>query len=209
MEIKAKLKYLHISPRKVRLVADLLRGKDVKKAKAILDFTIKRAALPLRKLLNSAVANAWHNHRLKEDELYIQEINVNEGPRLKRYRARAQGQAYTIQKRSSHVSLVLGLKDKKSGQGRTKEGLKSQKLSEENKKPSSNTTLAKNPKVVITPSLPKTVPSAKKKLEKEVPKKPVAGREQLLKPKYERLKETQGRKPKPKSGWRIFRRKAF
>jgi large subunit ribosomal protein L22 len=107
MEVKAKLRYLRIAPRKVRLVADLIRGKKVDQARAILDFSLKRAAKPLRKLLDSAVANALHNFQLDEKTLSISKITVDEGPKLKRWRARARGRATEIQKKTSHVTLVL------------------------------------------------------------------------------------------------------
>jgi len=107
MEVKAKLNYLRIAPRKVRIVADLIRGKPVKEAKKILKFTVKRAAKPLLKLLNSAIANAKHNFNLDENNLYISKILVNEGPKLKRVFPRARGHADIIQKKTSHVTLVL------------------------------------------------------------------------------------------------------
>lgn len=107
MEVKAHLRYLRIAPRKVRLVADLIRGKTVKEAENILNFTTKRAALPLLKLLKSAIANAKHNFNLKEENLYISKILVNEGPRLKRVFPRARGRADIRQKKMSHVTIVL------------------------------------------------------------------------------------------------------
>jgi len=107
IQVKAKLNYLRISPRKVRLVADLIRGKRVIEAQNILDFTLKRAAKPLKKLLNSAVANAEHNFHLKKEDLYIASLQVNEGPKLKRWRARARGRAVEIQKKTSHITLIL------------------------------------------------------------------------------------------------------
>ena len=107
MEVTAKLRYLRIAPRKVRLVADLVRGKSVEEATHILNFTRKRAAKPLLKLLNSAVANASHNFQLKKENLYISKIVVNEGPKLKRWRPRARGVTYEIQKKTSHITLVL------------------------------------------------------------------------------------------------------
>jgi large subunit ribosomal protein L22 len=107
MKVKAHLRYLRIAPRKVRLVADLIRGKKVKEAKNILTFCRKKAAFPLLKLLNSAVANAEHNFKLKEDNLFVSEIFVNEGPRLKRIFPRARGRADIIQKKMSHVSISL------------------------------------------------------------------------------------------------------
>ena len=107
MEVIAKLRYLRIAPRKVRLVADLVRGKSVEEATHILNFTRKRAAKPILKLLNSAIANASHNFQLKKENLYISKIVVDEGPKLKRWRPRARGVAYEIQKKTSHITLVL------------------------------------------------------------------------------------------------------
>ena len=107
MEVKAKLKNLRMSPRKVRLVADLIRGLDCETAKAQLQFSLKKAALPLLKLLNSCIANAKHNFKLDESNLYISKIMVNEGPTLYRIMPRAFGRAFYIRKRTSHVILVL------------------------------------------------------------------------------------------------------
>lgn len=107
MRVTAKLNYLRIAPRKVRLVADLIRGKKVSEAKSLLDFSLKRGAEPLQKLLASAVANAKNNFQLEEEMLYISKITVDEGPKLKRWRARARGRAAEIQKKTSHISLVL------------------------------------------------------------------------------------------------------
>lgn len=107
MEVVAKLRYLRIAPRKVRLVVDLIRGKKVEEAQSLLQFTKKRAAKPILKLLNSAIANAKHNFNLDEKKLYISKILVNEGPKLKRQMPRARGQASMIQKKTSHITLVL------------------------------------------------------------------------------------------------------
>lgn len=107
MKITAKLRFLRIAPRKVRLVADLIRGKSVEEAQTILNFTQKRASTPLLKLLQSAIANAKHNFQSTEDNLYISEVRVDEGPKLKRWRPRARGQAFEIQKKTSHINLVL------------------------------------------------------------------------------------------------------
>jgi len=105
--VTAKLRHLRIAPRKVRLVADLIRGKTVEEAQTILRYTVKKAALPLFKLLKSAVASAKNNFQLEELNLYISKILVNEGPKLKRWRARARGSADEIQKKTSHVIIVL------------------------------------------------------------------------------------------------------
>ncbi len=113
MEIKAKLKYLRIAPRKVRLVADLVRGKGAVQAQSILRFTTNRSAKPLLKLLKSAVSNAKNSFQIEEANLYVAKITVDEGPKYKRFMPRARGQAYEIQKKTSHINLVLGLSDKK------------------------------------------------------------------------------------------------
>jgi len=111
MAITAKLRYLRIAPRKVRLVADLIRGKSVEEAQNILNFTQKKTAEPFSKLLKQAIANAKNNPpaggQMEEKNLYISTILVDEGPKLKRVRPRARGQANEIQKKTSHLTLVL------------------------------------------------------------------------------------------------------
>jgi large subunit ribosomal protein L22 len=107
MEIVSRLRYLKIAPRKVRLVADLIRGKKVERAQTVLNFTPKRASLPLMKLLNQALSNAKNNFQLDPVSLYISKITVDEGPKYKRWRARARGRADQIQKKTSHVILIL------------------------------------------------------------------------------------------------------
>ena len=107
MEVIAKLNYLRLAPRKVRLAADLLRGKSALEAERQLQFLTKRASGPLLKLLRSAVANAEHNFRLKKENLRVAKITVDEGPPLKRTRPRAFGRAFPIKKRTSHVTIVL------------------------------------------------------------------------------------------------------
>lgn len=107
MVVKAKLNNLRIAPRKVRLVADLIRGKNVDWAQSVLEMIVKRAAKPMSKLLKSAVANAENNFHLDKDNLYISKIMVNEGRKLKRWRARSRGRAFEIQKKTSHIILEL------------------------------------------------------------------------------------------------------
>jgi large subunit ribosomal protein L22 len=107
MAVTAKLKYLRIAPRKVRLIADLIRGKRIEEAQDILNFKVKKAGLPLLKLLKQAVANAKNNFQLDESNLYIAKILVDEGPKYKRWRARARGRAEEIQKKTSHITVVL------------------------------------------------------------------------------------------------------
>ncbi|MBI2122159.1 MAG: 50S ribosomal protein L22 [Candidatus Sungbacteria bacterium] len=107
MEIKASLKNLHIAPRKVRLVAGLIKGKDIGRAEVELVNLVKRSSNPILKLLRSAAANAAHNFGLPRESLYIKEIKVDAGQVFKRFRARAFGRAAPIRKRTSHVSLIL------------------------------------------------------------------------------------------------------
>ncbi len=106
-QAKAKLNELRMAPRKVRLVADLIRGMDAKKAKDQLRLSKKRASKPMLKLLNSAIANAEHNQNLDKSTLTVKIATVDEGPALKRYQPRAFGRATEIKKRSSHIKLVL------------------------------------------------------------------------------------------------------
>ena len=103
----AKLSYLNIAPRKMRLVADLIRGKSVESAQAILRFTVKRGSQPIAKLLHSAVANAKNNFQVEDTDLYIAKITVDEGPKRKRWKARSRGSAGKIQKKTSHIAVYL------------------------------------------------------------------------------------------------------
>lgn len=107
MPVTTKLRYLRIAPRKVRLVADLIRGKSAQEAQTILKFTTKKAASPLLKLLNSSLLSAKNDDQLRDAILYISKITVDEGPKYKRWMPRARGQAYEIQKKTSHITLVL------------------------------------------------------------------------------------------------------
>ena len=107
MEARATAKYIRISPQKVRLVVDLVRGKQIRDAQKILMFTRKYAASVVGKVLGSAVANARQNANMDENILYVKEIFVDQGPSLKRWRARAQGRAAAIKKRMSHITVIL------------------------------------------------------------------------------------------------------
>ena len=108
MEVTAQLRYLQASPQKVRLVADQIRGKGVEEAAYILLLSKKSASQPLRKLLQSAVANAENqDDQLDMDRLYVKEIFVDGGPTLKRIRAQPMGRAFRILKRQSHVTIRL------------------------------------------------------------------------------------------------------
>jgi len=111
VQVHAKARYVRTSARKARLVCDHIRGKDVAEARAILAFTPRAAAKPWLKLLESAVANAEHNHELVGEELKIAAVHADEGPTLKRFRPRAMGRATRIRKRTSHLSITLTPKE--------------------------------------------------------------------------------------------------
>lgn len=112
MDIVAKLRYLRMSPRKARLIADVVRGSKVEVAQTQLRFSDKRVAAPILKLLNSAVANAKHSFS-KTEGLYIKKIVVDQGPTYKRFRPRARGMASPIAKKTSHVTIVLDEREDK------------------------------------------------------------------------------------------------
>ena len=110
-EAKATLKFARISSRKVKIVADLIRGKNVDEALAIVKFTPKASSEIIEKLLKSAIANAENNHEMKHENLYVAEIYANQGPTLKRIRPAAKGSAVRIRKRTSHITRVLKEKE--------------------------------------------------------------------------------------------------
>ena len=107
MEVKARLRFARISPRKARLVADLVRGKRSEEALNILNFTKKAAAKIIIKLLKSAIANATQKKTIDIDRLYVKQIMVDQGPTMKRFQPRALGRATTIRKRTSHIHITL------------------------------------------------------------------------------------------------------
>ncbi len=108
---KAVARHIRMSPMKVNLVLDLIRGRNVDEALAILDYTRKDAAVVIAKVLRSAVANAENNQEMDRDALYVTECHVGPGPTLKRYQPRAQGRAFQILKRSSHITVVVAERD--------------------------------------------------------------------------------------------------
>lgn len=107
MEARAVVRYIWIPPRKLRQVAELVRGKAVEEALALLRFMPGKAAVPIAKVVNSAAANAEHNQDLERDDLYIKTILVDEGPIVKRYRPRARGRADLKRRRTSHITVVV------------------------------------------------------------------------------------------------------
>lgn len=111
LQASATLKYARISSRKIKIVADLIRGKDADEALAIVKFTPKASSEVIEKLLKSAIANAENNHGMKHEKLYVAEIYANQGPTLRRIRPAAKGSAVRIRKRTSHITIVLKERD--------------------------------------------------------------------------------------------------
>ena len=105
--VHAKARYVRVSARKARVVADQIRGLDVERALALLNFSPRGASVPVRKLVLSAAANAENNYDLDPDEMRIESISVDEGPTMRRYRPRARGRATRIEKRSCHINIAL------------------------------------------------------------------------------------------------------
>jgi len=108
MEVQATAKYIHMSPRKVRLVADMVRGLVIAEAQKQLQFSQKLAAKPVLKVLNSAIANAKNNNSLDVDGYKISTITIDDGPTIKRFRPRAHGRSAPIRKRTSHITIKIG-----------------------------------------------------------------------------------------------------
>lgn len=181
MKIKASLKYLRISPRKVRLITNLIKGMNVEEAKIRLQLLIQRASRPLLKLLNSAVASAKHDFDIEEKNLYISKIITNEGPTFKRSRARARGIAFPIMKRTSHVILEL-----------------------EEKVPLKKRPAKKKPKVAPE----KTPETPTKKISETLEKPKIPEKKPQIKKKPEK-KDFLGKERLKQIGKRIFRRKSM
>ncbi len=107
MEAKAKARYVRVAPRKVRIVIDMIRNKDLDEALSILRYTPRGAADPVAKLVNSAAANAEFNHEMNRGSLYIDQAYVDEGPTMKRVQPRARGRRNLILKRTSHITVIV------------------------------------------------------------------------------------------------------
>lgn len=107
MQVTVKLSHLRVTARKARLVVDLIRGKNVADAQNLLNFAVKKSALPVLKLLNSAIASAKNDLHLNPDNMFVKEVMVNEGPTLKRWHPMSRGRAYPIMKRSAHIILTI------------------------------------------------------------------------------------------------------
>jgi len=147
MEVKVSLKYLRISPRKVRLLAGLIKGLSVKSAEANLLHISKKSSSPLLKLLKSAIANAEHNFNLDKDNLFVRYIRVDEGPTLKRSRPRARGSAYPIMKKTSHIFLTLKeIKEKEIKVKKVVKNVEDKKIVENQKSKTKTSSFVKKPK---------------------------------------------------------------
>ncbi|MBU4351297.1 50S ribosomal protein L22 [Patescibacteria group bacterium] len=163
-QVVAKLNDLRIAPRKLRLVADLVRGQDALTAKTKLSFLVKRGARPFLKLLDSALANARNNFQLDEKDLYLAKVLVDEGRKLKRWRPRSRGQAFPIQKKTSHLTIVL--EPKKGALGSKLKKIKKTEI----KKESQEKAKTAKPKIKSEAEAlkPKSVPGLKKIFRRKV-----------------------------------------
>ncbi|XVQ12030.1 50S ribosomal protein L22 [Spirillospora sp. CA-255316] len=117
MEARAQARFIRVTPRKARRVVDLIRGLPAAEAQAVLRFAPQAASEPVGKVLASAIANAEHNFKLDTDTLVVSKAYVDEGPTLKRFRPRAQGRAYRINKRTSHITVVVESRDEAATSG--------------------------------------------------------------------------------------------
>lgn len=133
MAYEVKLKHLHIAPRKVRLVADLVRGKKAEEAQTILNFAVKRASDPILKLLNSALSNAKEVKNVPASDLFISKITVDEGPAGKRVLPKSRGRGEIIKKKTSHVTLVLDVKREEVKEKKVKKEKKTVEKKEDKK----------------------------------------------------------------------------
>lgn len=198
--INAKLKHLRISPRKVRLVADLIRGLTVEEAEKQLRFSTKKASVPILKLLNSAVANANQEDNLTKETLYIAKIIVEAGRTLKRWRPRAMGRATQIMKRTSHIILSLDQK------GDLPKGKRD--LSKEDKAKKTEKKVSIPPKEETISDLPKKTKETEEKKEFSLKEKsvksekPYSTTSQSKKRFFSRQTETAAKK-------KMFRRKSI
>ncbi|MEA3249185.1 MAG: 50S ribosomal protein L22 [Patescibacteria group bacterium] len=188
MEVKAKARFIRMSPKKVRLVADLVRGMDIDKAEAQLKFIKKAASRPVLKLIQSARANAEHNFKLTPEILFIKTITVDGGPVLHRWKPRAFGRATPIRKRTSHITVVLDEKTKEGAPkdvkaavvGKREKGQKEQKR--EKKEPSSAEAAGgKEEKTKEKKAEKKDVPAKKPAVKKSPAKKKDEGKPDVKK----------------------------
>jgi len=165
--IKAKLNYLRIAPRKVRILADVIRGLPIQEAEAKLMLNARRPKDALIKLLRSAVANAKNNHKIEADKLFIKEIRVDQGPKTGHWTPRSRGSASLIEKKTSHVSVILGVMENAKPRRFTIEIKKPVKQEEKKKTKKGKKSEIENPEII-----------EKEKPAKEIKKSEVKGRTQ-------------------------------
>ena len=196
MQVTAKLRYLRLAPRKVRQVADAIRGKKVAEAQTILQFLVRRPVLPISKLLKSAITSARNNFQLEENNLYISKITVDEGPKLKRWMPVSRGRTNPIFKRTSHITLILD-EIKPSAKKKIKKAAQQQKES-----------LVEQAKVEKTEETDKPFTNGElvKGKEADIIKRPTV-HTQEERPKFEKRESKKLKGPGVIK--RIFRRKAF
>jgi ribosomal protein L22, bacterial type len=120
MEARAQARFVRVTPRKARRVVDLIRGLPAAQAESVLRFAPQAASEPVYKVLASAMANAEHNFKLDRETLFVSRAWVDEGPTLKRFRPRAQGRAFRINKRTSHITVIVESRSEDRGQGKPK-----------------------------------------------------------------------------------------
>ncbi|MBI3952339.1 MAG: 50S ribosomal protein L22 [Candidatus Doudnabacteria bacterium] len=166
-EVKAFARYIHVSPRKLRLVADLVRNARVDQALEQLKFSSKKAAIPLSKAINSAIANAIHNFDLKREDLFIKSLTVDGGPVYKRYAPRAQGRAFIERKRTSHINVVLGSKEVKAKPKSRSIFVKARPSKEEPKEKFTKNEIEEG-KVEENTKQPKQAPKSREKIKRNI-----------------------------------------
>ena len=165
-EVKAFARYIHVSPRKLRLVADLVRKTRVEDALEQLRYSSKKAATPIAKVINSAIANAIHNHNFKKEDLFVKAITIDGGPAYKRMEPRAQGRGFIVRKRTSHINVILESKEQgKSKRRRSIFNLRGRvATSESANKPNDE---IEEGKVTDTAAKPKNVPKSEEKMKQQ------------------------------------------
>ncbi len=164
-EVKAFARYIHVSPRKLRLVADMIRQTRVDVALEQLKFSSKNAALPISKAINSAVANAVHNFNMNKEDLFLKAITIDQGPVYKKYAPRAQGRAFIERKRTSHINVVL---ESRARTGKaTRRSIFSIRPQRQEVETAKNPVVAKGEVADANKSVPKQAPKSDEKMKQQ------------------------------------------
>jgi large subunit ribosomal protein L22 len=164
-EVKAYARYVHVSPQKLRLVADMVRKTPVDQALEQLRFSSKKAAQPLTKAINSAIANAVHNFNFKKEDLFVKSVTIDGGPVYKRYSPRAQGRAFIERKRTSHINVTLEAREQKSKRRRSIFSLRPRTQETEEVKPAAQPEAGK---VDSNKPAPKQAPKRSEKIKQNI-----------------------------------------